>query len=201
VSALTRKRLPSFRGLRALIEHPPGRDRDVLVTQLELLGLRAMAVEIAPSPPWQDVDIFFFDADAGHGADLDEGLPTFELPTVALIGSETPGRLEAMLAREPSAYLLKPIRSTGVYSSLAIALHQFAAMHAIRRKLASVEDRLRMRRTLLSAVLRVMTQSQVGEAEAFRLLQRAAMAQRVTIEALSAQILSGERPVPRLQAG
>jgi AmiR/NasT family two-component response regulator len=198
---MSRKRLPSFRGLRALIEHPPGRDRDVLAAQLDVLGLRVTAVEIAPSPPWQDADLFFFDADAGHGAELDEGLPAFELPTVALIGSETPGRLEAMLAREPAAYLLKPIRSRGVYSSLAIALHQFAVMQAMRRKLGSVEDRLRMRRTLFSAVLRVMSQSQVGEAEAFRLLQRAAMAQRVTIEALSVQILAGQRPVPRLQAG
>jgi AmiR/NasT family two-component response regulator len=198
---MSRRRLPSFRGLRALIEHPPGRDRDVLAAQLEVLGLRARTVDVAPSPPWQDADIFFFDADAGHGAEFEDALPIFELPTVALIGSETPGRLEAMLAREPSAYLLKPIRSTGVYSSLAIALHQFAALQAMRRKLGSAEERLRMRRTLFSAVLRVMSQSQVGEAEAYRLLQRAAMAHRVTIETLSVQILSGQLPVPRLQAG
>ena len=56
MSATSRKRLPSFRGLRALIEHPPGRDRDVLATQLERLGLSARAVDVASSPPWPDVD-------------------------------------------------------------------------------------------------------------------------------------------------
>ena len=86
---------------------------------------------------------------------------------VALIGSETPSRLQAMLARQPSAYLMKPIRSTGIYASLAIATHQYATLQAMRRKLASAEERLRSRRLLLAAMLQIMNQAQVGEAEPF----------------------------------
>ncbi len=198
---MRRRHLASFRGLHALIEHCPGRDRTVLATQLDVLGLKVTTLETAPAPPWDGVDIFFFDADAGCAGGPEEAPSEINLPSVALIGSETPGRLESMLAREPSAYLMKPIRSTGVYSSLAIALHQFARIQAMRRKLTSAEERLKSRRILFSAVLQVMNQAQVGEAEAFRLLQRAAMSQRVTLEVLSARILAGQCPLPRVAAG
>lgn len=198
---MSRRHLPSFRGLHALIEHPPGRDRTVLKTQLEFLGLKVTADDVVAQPQWDGIDIFFFDADAGYVAGSDEAPPEINLPTVALIGSETPGRLESMLARQPSAYLMKPIRATGIYSSLAIAMHQFSVIQTMRRKLSSAEERLRSRRILFSAMLRIMNQTHVGEAEAFRLLQRTAMSQRVTIEVLAARILAGQVPLPRVMAG
>jgi AmiR/NasT family two-component response regulator len=197
---MNRRHSRSFRGLHALIEHPPGRDRTVLQTQLEFLGLRATVHDTA-APSYDSVDILFFDADSEQAADREEAHRDFGLPSVALIGSETPSRLQAMLARQPSAYLMKPIRSTGIYASLAIATHQYATLQAMRRKLASVEERLRSRRLLLAALLQIMNQAQVGEAEAFRILRRAAMSRRQTVEAVSAQILAGDFPVPRLLAG
>jgi AmiR/NasT family two-component response regulator len=132
---------------------------------------------------------------------LEEAHRDIGLPMVALIGSETPSRLQAMLARQPSAFLMKPIRSTGIYASLAIATHQYATFQTMRRKLASAEERLRSRRLLLAATLQIMNQAQVSEAEAFRILRRAAMSNRQTVEAVSAQILAGDLPLPRLLAG
>jgi two-component system, response regulator PdtaR len=197
---VTRRHSRSFRGLHALIEHPPGRDRTVLQTQLEYLGLR-VTVHDSAAPSHDSVDILFFDADSVQAAESDEAHRDLGLPAVALIGSETPSRLQAMLARQPAAYLMKPIRSTGIYASLAIATHQYATLQAMRRKLASAEERLRSRRLLLAAMLQIMNQAQVGEAEAFRILRRAAMSNRQTVEAVSAQILAGEFPLPRLLTG
>lgn len=197
---MTRRQSRSFRGLHALIEHPPGRDRTVLQTQLELLGLEVTVHDTA-APSHDSADILFFDADGEQAAESEEAQRDLGLPAVALIGSETPSRLQAMLARQPSAYLMKPIRPTGIYASLAIATHQYATLQAMRRKLASAEERLRSRRLLLAAMLQIMNQAQVGEAEAFRILRRAAMSRRQTVEAVSAQILAGDFPVPRLLAG
>lgn len=198
---MNRRQSRSFRGLHALIEHPPGRDRTVLKTQLEFLGLRVTVHDSAAPPSCDSVDILFFDADSDQSVEAEEADRDVGLPVVALIGSETPSRLQAMLARQPSAYLMKPIRSTGIYASLAIATHQYAMLQAMRRKLASAEERLRSRRLLFAATLQIMNQAQVGEAEAFRILRRAAMSRRQTVEAVSAQILAGEFPVPRLLAG
>lgn len=197
---MTRRQSRSFRGLHALIEHPPGRDRTVLKNQLEFLGLRVTIHEAGSPPSYDSVDILFFDADSGQ-PELDDAHGDIGRPAVALIGSETPSRLQAMLARQPSAYLMKPIRSTGIYASLAIATHQYATFQAMRRKLASAEERLRSRRLLLAAMLQIMNQAQVDEAEAFRILQRAAMSHRQTVESVSAQILAGELPLPRLIGG
>ena len=198
---MNRRHSRSFRGLHALIEHPPGRDRTVLKSQLEFLGLRVTVHDSVSLPPYESVDILFFDADSEQAAESEESQRDVGLPVVALIGSETPSRLQAMLARQPSAYLMKPIRSTGIYASLAIATHQYATLQAMRRKLASVEERLRSRRLLLAATLQIMNQAQIGEAEAFRILRRAAMSRRQTVEEISAQILAGDFPLPRLIAG
>ncbi len=197
---MNRRHSRSFRGLHALIEHPPGRDRTVLKTQLEFLGLR-VTVHDSAAPSYDSVDILFFDADSEQATEAEEAQRDVGLPVVALIGSETPSRLQAMLARQPSAYLMKPIRSTGIYASLAIATHQYDTLQAMRRKLASAEERLRSRRLLLAATLQIMNQAHVDEAEAFRILRRAAMSNRQTVEALSAQVLAGNFPLPRLLAG
>ena len=197
---MNRRNSRSFRGLHALIEHPPGRDRTVLQTQLEFLGLK-VTVNDSPASSHDCVDILFFDADSEQAAEAEEAHREIGLPAVALIGSETPSRLQAMLARQLSAYLMKPIRPTGIYASLAIATHQYATLQAMRRKLTSAEERLRSRRLLLTAMLQIMNQAQVGEAEAFRILRRAAMSNRQTVEAVSAQILAGDLPLPRLLAG
>jgi AmiR/NasT family two-component response regulator len=198
---VTSRHARSFRGLHALIEHPPGRDRTVLKNQLEFLGLKVTVHDQASPSPGEPVDILFFDADGGQAAEHEDAHREIDLPAVALIGSETPSRLQAMLARQPSAYLMKPIRSTGIYASLAIATHQYATLQTMRRKLASAEERLRSRRLLLAATLQIMNQAQVGEAEAFRILRRAAMSRRQTVEAVSAQILAGDIPLPRLLVG
>ena len=197
---MNRRNSRSFRGLHALFEHPPGRDRTVLQTQLEFLGLK-VTVNDSPASSHDCVDILFFDADSEQAAEAEEAHREIGLPAVALIGSETPSRLQAMLARQPSAYLMKPIRPTGIYASLAIATHQYATLQAMRRKRTSAEERLRSRRLLLTAMLQIMNQAQVGEAEAFRILRRAAMSNRQTVEAVSAQILAGDLPLPRLLAG
>ena len=60
---MTRRQSRSFRGLHALIEHPPGRDRTVLSTQLEFLGLR-VTVHDSAAPSYDSIDILFFDADS-----------------------------------------------------------------------------------------------------------------------------------------
>lgn len=191
----------SFRGFHALIEHPPGRDRTVLKTQLELLGLEVALHDSPTLPSYEGIDVLFFDADGPHPADWESCHKEVDLPAVAVIGSETPSRLLAMLARRPSAYLLKPIRSTGIYASLAIATHQFAMLQDMRRKLTAATERLRARPLLFSATLQIMKQAHVDEIEAFRILRRTAMSQRQTIEMTSAQVLAGQCTLSRLRAG
>ncbi len=198
---MKRNRIPSFRGLHALIEHAAGADRTVLRNQLEQLGLRVTTADERPMPLPADADVFFFDADSlASRPDEDDDRQPYAIPSIALIGFEAPSRLEALLSRQPSAYLTKPIRRTGVYSCLAIAMHQFAALRETHLRLRAAEERVRLRRKVVSAVIHLMRQGQLSEGEAYRLLQRGAMARRISIEDLSLQVMSKRRSIAELLA-
>jgi AmiR/NasT family two-component response regulator len=196
---MKRKSIRSFRGLHALIEHPASVDRAVLQSQLEQLGLRVTTVDELSGQPGPDVDVYFFDADrfAGHVEEGDD-LQSHDLPCIALIGFEAPSRLEALLARQPSAYLTKPIRRTGVYSCLAVGMHQYSALRETHCRLQVAEERVRLRRKVISAVVQLMRRGQLDEDEAYRVLQRGSMTHRISIEALSLRIISSQQSMAEL---
>ena len=196
---MKRRSIPSFRGLHALIEQPAGVDRAVLQRQLEQLGLYVTTVDELSGQPGPDVDVYFFDADRFTDRTEDQdGLQQYTLPCIALIGFEAPSQLEELLARQPSAFLTKPIRRTGVYSCLAIAMHQFAALRETHCRLQVAEERVRLRRKVISAVVQLMQRGQLDEAEAYRVLQRGSMTYRISIEALSLRIISSQQSIAEL---
>ncbi|MEQ9639708.1 MAG: hypothetical protein RIM84_06740 [Alphaproteobacteria bacterium] len=198
---MKRRRIPSFRGLRASIEHPAGADRTMLQSQLERLGL-IVIVDDAMRCGEPTADIHFFDGDAIHGQcdDEIEPLPR-DIPVIALIGSEAPGRLEVLFALQPSAYLTKPIRRTGIYSCLAIAMRNHAQLRLTNERLQAAEQRLGQRRKVISAVVRLMQGGARSEDAAYRMLQRAAMSRRQSIEALCVDLACGRRAVAEIIDG
>ncbi len=175
-----------FRGLHALIWHGDDADRQALERFLPRLGLTVATQDPGlPPEPTSKHDLLFFDAD------LD--LPLVEgtaVPRIALVGSETPTRLEWLLAQQPATVLVKPIRPSGLYATLAFAFANFDRLLSLERDLERLQTKLRHRRLVLFAVLRLMNERGVGEDEAFAHLRRSAMHQRTTIEALSAEILA-----------
>ena len=42
-------------------------------------------------------------------------------PIIALIGTETPSRLKWLLELQPASFLVKPLRSAGLYTALVVA--------------------------------------------------------------------------------
>jgi CheY-like chemotaxis protein len=189
---MTRARLISFRGARALILHRDSPDRSTLRRHLLMLGLSVRMEDDASLPLRPgDVDVLFYDLDGG--ASLDRLDPSFfeRLPTIALVASETPSRLEWMLQHGPSAYLMKPIRPAGIFTCLAVAFDHHRRVHGLAEEIDKRGERLRMRRAIFSALLRLMREFDLSEDEAYRLLRRAAMTHRMTIEALGAAIAGG----------
>ena len=111
--------LPNFRGQRALLLHRSDANRRTLMQQLENLGLIVETLWPADGVSARGFDVLFFDADLGYDG-LFAWPPNYPpIPLVALMGSEAPGRIEWTLAQNPSAYLIKPLGSTGVFSALA----------------------------------------------------------------------------------
>jgi AmiR/NasT family two-component response regulator len=109
---------------------------------------------------------------------------------IAMMGSEAPGRIEWTLAQAPSAYLIKPIGSTGVFSALAIAFHGFETQRQLRNTVSNLAQRVEARPALFKAILVVMECFGVADGEAYELLRSASMRQRKSIEELSFQIVA-----------
>ncbi|RTE94795.1 MULTISPECIES: ANTAR domain-containing protein [Bradyrhizobium] len=177
----------SLRGRKALVAIKDERDATIVRRQFERLGLEGVAwtpaepVDFAP-------DLSLID---------DEFLPLLQpaqrafltrSPVIALLGTETPSRLKLVFELDPASFLIKPLRSAGIYAALVMAFERNERTSELKQQIFKLEQRLRSRRVVLAAVLQVMHSHALAEPASFALIRRTAMEQRKTIEELSAEI-------------
>jgi AmiR/NasT family two-component response regulator len=166
-------------------------ERDIAIVrrQLNRLGMTVAEHDPAEPPPAdQAVDVIVLDADSVPIRS--EPAWTFNVPVIALIGTETPSRLKWLLDLQPASFLIKPLRSAGLYTALVVAFD--AAQRRIEEAahVAKLEERIRSRRIVFAAVLQVMRAHALSEEDAFALIRETAMRHRTTIEQLCAEIIA-----------
>jgi AmiR/NasT family two-component response regulator len=175
-------RTPNFSGESAVILHR--RDDNVrrLERHLDRCGIKSTVTwpdyNISDSP----VDMVFYDGDNGYDGLFPWPMGQPPMPLIALISSEAPGRLEWILAQETSAHLIKPIQSSGVFSTLVIAYANFERRNAFLSHARDLEARIAQRPVVFSALLKVMDCGGLDNADAFAIIRSAAMSKRQSIE-------------------
>jgi AmiR/NasT family two-component response regulator len=194
-----RTALPNFRGQRAFVLHWNDNNRATLVRQLETVGLKVEVQWPAENVSADGYDVIFFDADQGYDGLFDWQPDQPPIPLIAMMGSEAPGRIEWTLSRAPSAYLVKPIGSTGVFSALAIAFRTFETQRELKDTIAALNRRVVARPTVFKAILLVMAHFEVDDDDAYQLLRAESMNQRLSIEELCELVASnGEAELTRM---
>ncbi|NRG16241.1 ANTAR domain-containing protein [Rhizobiales bacterium] len=193
---MSRFRLPNFSGQRAMVVHPEDANTKLLTEQLRKLGLRTETSWPAHGIKVDDFDVLFFDADRGCSEQFRWEPGASPIPLIALLGSEAPGRIEWTLSQMPAAYILKPVRSTGVFSALAIAFHNYEYMERMQRKIADLGDRLRARPLVTEAIQMLAVEFGLGNSDAYRVLRTQAMRKQVSVEALCEQIVASRSLAP-----
>lgn len=193
---MTRSSPFSVRGRLALVVIRDERELSVIRRQLDRLGMT-----IAECEPDQTmatvaaVDVIIVDSDLIPARMDLSGVARMHVPVIALIGTETPSRLKGLLELEPACFLIKPLRSAGVYSALVLAFDRAQKHIDVARRLERLEERVRARRVVLAALLQVMRRHDLSETDAFAWIRRSAMERRTTIEQLSVQIVGlGDLP-------
>lgn len=183
------RRIPNLGGARAVILHRPHDVVDALMRQLGAIGLAAE--QCWPELPASvfGADFLFFDADMGFDGQFPWPPGNAPLPTVVLIGSEAPGRIEWALSHEANAQLLKPIGSAGVYSSLLIARQTFEHKQMLRARVASLRERISHRETIVRAVA-ALAGANGGQEAGFAELRSLAMDWQTTMEEAAGRVLS-----------
>ncbi|WP_245317033.1 ANTAR domain-containing response regulator [Bradyrhizobium manausense] len=166
------------------------REISIVRRQLGRLGMTISEHDPAEPPPIRPSDVILLDADSipikSDHATLWKG----SVPIIAVIGTETPSRLKWLLDLRPASFLVKPLRSAGLYTALVIAFDSAQRRVEQAAHIEKLEDRIRSRRVVFAAILQVMRGHDMSETEAFALIRQTAMRHRTTIEVLSAQILA-----------
>jgi AmiR/NasT family two-component response regulator len=167
------------------------REIPILRRQLHRLGMSFSDADpeqpIAPAVP---VDVVILDADGIPIRTDATPASNMTAPIIALIGTETPSRLKWLLDLKPASFLIKPLRSAGLYTALVVAFDCAQRRSEEAAYVEKLEDRVRARRVILAAVLHLMRAHALSEEDAFTLIRQTAMRHRTTIEQLSADIIA-----------
>lgn len=192
---MKQKIIKNFLGLRALVIHEDDGNRQVLVNVLGRLGLTVRAIN--PQDPalpdaLADSDILLADM-------IVEGLPPrsapHSLPCIALIGSEAPSQLARVVAQGCASHIMKPIRSSGVFTALLLAVNEHDQRQKADQEISGLRQRMAGRRIVTKAVLDLMRIHGLSHDDAYERLRLTAMNRRLPIEKLAREHLDPGRPV------
>ena len=187
---MTRPSPFSVRGRRALMVMRDERETSIVRRQFSRLGMTISEHDPAAPPPNQAVDVILMDADA-IPIKSDQAMAwKGNVPIIALIGTETPSRLKWLLDLRPAGFLVKPLRSAGLYTALVVAFDSAQRKIDEAAHIEKLEDRIRSRRVVFAAVLQIMRGHDMSETDAFALIRQTAMRHRTTIEILCAEIIA-----------
>src|ERR1700682_4822258 len=189
---MTRPSPFSVRGRRALMVMRDEREISILRRQLNRLGMTVAEQDPGEAPPPdKTVDVVVvLDADSIPIKSDPARAWKIQAPIIALIGTETPSRLKWLLGLLPASFLIKPLRSAGLYTALVVAFDSAQRRIDEDAYVGRLEDRVRSRRIVFAAVLQVMRAHDLSEADAFTLIRQTAMRHRTTIEQLSVEIIA-----------
>jgi AmiR/NasT family two-component response regulator len=181
----------SVRSRHALLIVRDEREISIVRRQLNRLGMSVTEADPEqPIDPKLPVDVIVLDADSfSIKSDMTTALKA-NVPVIALIGTETPSRLKWLLDLRPASFLVKPLRSAGLYTALVVAFDCAQRRSEEAAHIEKLEDRIRSRRVVFAAVLRLMRGHALSEEDAFNLIRQTAMRHRKTIEQLSAEIIA-----------
>lgn len=174
----------AFESWRALILHRAHSNVDAIMHQCARIGIEAVQCwpEITCSETISAFNVLLFDADMGYDGQFPWEPANAPVPTIALIGSEAPGRISWAMNQGADAQLLKPIGSSGLYSALVIASHNFARRHTLSAEISGLRQSLNRREILAEATAYLMISANLPAKAAYQKLRLLAMEQRVTIE-------------------
>ncbi|MBU4531108.1 MAG: ANTAR domain-containing protein [Hoeflea sp.] len=175
--------LKNFRGLRALVIMNPEAGRDTLERTLGKLGLEVIVVQ--PPGAWggprERFDLVLFDADSDAYTALD-GAGLLGLPLIAVIGSEAPSQLAGAVRHRAASHILKPVRSSGIFTALLLAMNEHAARMRQHQETLALRRRLAGRRVVMKAILELISHCSLTEDDAYEWLRREAMERRIPME-------------------
>jgi AmiR/NasT family two-component response regulator len=99
------------------------------------------------------------------------------------------------------AFLVKPFTKADLIPAIEIARSRFAELAALEAEVATLKDRLEVRKLLDRAKGLIQAERGVSEAEAFRWIQKSSMDRRMTMRAVAEEVLAAQAPAAAAESG
>ncbi|WP_455925456.1 ANTAR domain-containing response regulator [Pseudomonas putida] len=186
-----------LKGMRVLVLHPHDAEAHIVLGHLQRIGCQVQQQWPVPErlPTGVDVVLLSIELDQRKAIErLVESLDEQAPPIIAIVGYENPSMLQLVLLSQPAAVIERPLKPFGLLTQLLIARsfwRRRVAMLAEIRKLEirqSAVSRISMAKTLL------MARHGFSEAQAHQRIQRDAMAQRCSMDAIAQRIIDNDSP-------
>ena len=103
-------------------------------------------------------------------------------PVLLLTAFSQPEIVEQAKDSGVLGYLVKPVKESNLFPAMEIALSRWQEMQGLEQELDKLKDSLELRKTVDRAKGILMAAHKLSEDEAYRRIQRYAMAKRVTIK-------------------
>lgn len=201
--------LQNFNGGRALVVTANRSAVEALDMTLAKLGVAAEYPEIvemraeidfATLNPERDILFIDGDLDVGVATEPDEVSRLPLVPVIGLVGVETPGRLKNLINLGATAFLRKPVHGAAVYTALFLGINQFLLRSDMHGRLEEMERRRRGRRSVVKAIVALMTDAGVDDDEAYNRLRRESMRSRQNLEDYCEEYLGSRAKTPNRTA-
>lgn len=193
-----RQRIKSnFRGYRAFLVGLDDANAEHLAVILTRLGLLVEVADLkAPSAgSAKSSAVVFFDADEEPETPrIPENCGA--LASIAVIGNEAPSRLARVVSCGCDSHIVKPIRSTGVYTALVLAVNGRDRVLRAEAEAQLLQQRLAARRVVTKAVVALVQQMNLDDQQAYEYLRKEAMDRRISIEQMARDYLLASGAAP-----
>lgn len=190
--------IQNLRNTRVAVVHPRDQDGDDLIRQLQRIGCQVQVVWPPPPQLPQPLDAVFFLLDRDTKTSMPWRMADLSLAHIAIVDYENPTVLKALLDSSAHGVLVRPIRASGVLSSLVLALSMRGYESRLLAKITKLEDTLRTRRDVEKATRLLMSLRSLTEEEAYQFIRKQATAKRVPIGTIAASIINAHAMLSEL---
>jgi len=182
-----------LRGIRVAVMHPADQEIEELVRHLRRIGCQTRLMWPLPPVLPSDVDVVFFAIWPIGPAVTPQPSAGSEPSMIAIVDYENPTALKSLLDSNAHCFISKPIRASGVLSSLAMARALHGYQKRLLAKVAKLEETLRSRREIERATRILMEVKRLSEDHAYQLIRQQATAQRLAMGVVARSIITAHR--------